>query len=162
MLCKVFPSLEQLDAVTVEELSALDGIGQIMAQSIRSFLDNPDNKRVIGRLVELGFVMRESSAANALPQTLAGLTFVLTGTLVECGMSRNEAGDALKAYGAKVTGSVSKKTSYVVCGMDAGSKRDKALSLGVPLLNEAQFIELIKEGSLPDALAVSSDGILEG
>lgn len=162
MLCKVFPSLEQLDAATVEELSALDGIGQIMAQSIRSFLDNPDNKRVIGRLVELGFVMRESSAANALPQTLAGLTFVLTGTLVECGMSRNEAGDALKAYGAKVTGSVSKKTSYVVCGMDAGSKRDKALSLGVPLLNEAQFIELIKEGSLPDALAVSSDGILEG
>lgn len=161
-LCKVYPSLEQLDAATVEELSALDGIGQIMAQSIRSFLDNPDNKRVIGRLVELGFVMRESSAANALPQTLAGLTFVLTGTLVECGMSRNEAGDALKAYGAKVTGSVSKKTSYVVCGMDAGSKRDKALSLGVPLLNEAQFIELIKEGSLPDALAVSSDGILEG
>ena len=162
MFCKVYPSLEQLDAATVEELSALDGIGQIMAQSIRSFLDNPDNKRVIGRLVELGFVMRESSAANALPQTLAGLTFVLTGTLVECGMSRNEAGDALKAYGAKVTGSVSKKTSYVVCGMDAGSKRDKALSLGVPLLNEAQFIELIKEGSLPDALAVSSDGILEG
>lgn len=162
MLCKVYPSLEQLDAATVEELSALDGIGQIMAQSIRSFLDNPDNKRVIGRLVELGFVMRESSAANALPQTLAGLTFVLTGTLVECGMSRNEAGDALKAYGAKVTGSVSKKTSYVVCGMGAGSKRDKALSLGVPLLNEAQFIELIKEGSLPDALAVSSDGILEG
>lgn len=162
MLCKVHPSLDSLSSASVEELSAIEGIGQIMAQSIRSFLDNPDNKRVISRLVELGFTMRESVDDNELPQTLAGLTFVLTGTLVESGMSRNEAGDALKAFGAKVTGSVSKKTSYVVCGMDAGSKRDKALSFGVPVLNEAQFIELIKEGSLEDALAVASDGILEG
>ncbi len=162
MLCKVHPSLDSLNSASVEELSAIEGIGQIMAQSIRSFLDNPDNKRVMSRLVELGFTMRESVDDNELPQTLAGLTFVLTGTLVESGMSRNEAGDALKAFGAKVTGSVSKKTSYVVCGMDAGSKRDKALSLGVPVLNEAQFIKLIKEGSLEDALAVASDGILEG
>ncbi len=159
MLCKIYPNIDALNKASVDELSRIEGIGLIMAQSIRSFLDNPDNKRVIARLLALGFTMQETVSELQKPQTLTGFTFVLTGTLVESGLSRNEAGDALKEFGAKVTGSVSKKTSYVVCGMDAGSKRDKAISLGVPILNEGQFLELIKEGSIDNALAVSSDGI---
>lgn len=160
VLCKAYPSYEALNAATLEELSGVEGIGQVMAQSIRSFLDNPDNIRVIARLRDLGFEMTETLPdAPARPQTLAGLTFVLTGTLVESGMSRSQAADALKGFGAKVTGSVSKKTSYVVCGMDAGSKHEKALALGVPVLNEAQFLALIRRGSLEEALASAEGGL---
>lgn len=84
-----------------------------------------------------------------MPQTLAGMTFVLTGSLVESGMTRTEAGNRLKEYGAKVSGSVSKKTSYVVCGEAAGSKRTKAESLGVPILTEQDFLKLIETGLIP-------------
>ena len=95
--------------------------------------------------------MEEELRENTLPQTLAGLTFVLTGSLVESGMTRTEAGNRLKEYGAKVSGSVSKKTSYVICGEAAGSKRSKAESLGVPILTERDFLELIKTGLIPSA-----------
>lgn len=159
-LCRVYPSLDDLNAASLEELSAVEGIGSIMAQSIRSFLDNPDNVRVIDRLHSLGFTMTETIPDGpGKPQTLSGLTFVLTGTLVQSGMSRTEAGDALKEFGAKVTGSVSKKTSYVVCGKDAGSKHEKALALGVPVLTESQFLALIKNGSLEEALAAQEGGL---
>ena len=96
-----------------------------------------------------GVTMEEELHENTLPQTLAGLTFVLTGSLVESGMTRTEAGNKLKEYGAKVSGSVSKKTSYVICGEAAGSKRSKAESLGVPILTERDFLELIKTGLIP-------------
>ncbi len=89
-----------------------------------------------------------ASAAEG-PQPLAGLTFELTGSLTESGMTRDEAGDALKALGAKVSGSVSKKTSYVVAGEAAGSKLTKAESLGVPVLSERDLLTLLQTGELP-------------
>ena len=93
--------------------------------------------------------MEETAMSEAAPQTLAGLTFVLTGSLVQSGMTRNEAGDWLKERGAKVSGSVSKKTSYVIAGEAAGSKYEKAVSLGVPVLDESQFLQLMETGELP-------------
>lgn len=161
-LCRVYPSMDDLASASLEELAAVEGIGSIMAQSIRSFLDNPDNVRVIERLRKLGFTMTETIPDGASkPQTLEGLTFVLTGTLVQSGLSRSEAGDLLKEYGAKVTGSVSKKTSYVICGKDAGSKHDKALALGVPVLSEPKFLALVENGSVEEALAAGEGGLFD-
>ena len=84
-----------------------------------------------------------------VPQVLSGLTFVLTGTLAASGMTRDEAGVRLRAMGAKVSGSVSKKTSFVVAGESAGSKYDKAVSLGVPVLDEAALLHLLETGEVP-------------
>jgi DNA ligase (NAD+) len=84
-----------------------------------------------------------------VPQVLSGLTFVLTGTLASSGMTRDEAGARLRAMGAKVSGSVSKKTSFVVAGEAAGSKYDKAVSLGVPVLDEAALLHLLETGEVP-------------
>jgi DNA ligase (NAD+) len=90
------------------------------------------------------------SAKDAgVPQTLAGLTFVLTGTLVTLGMTRDEASARLQAMGAKVSSSVSKKTSYVVAGENAGSKYDKAQALGVPVLDEAQLAQILETAQPP-------------
>ena len=94
--------------------------------------------------------MAVETTDDELPQTLAGLTFVLTGSLVQSGMTRTEAGDLLKARGAKVSGSVSKKTSYVIAGEAAGSKYDKAVSLGVPVLDEAAFLHIVETGEVPE------------
>ena len=105
---------------------------------------------MIERLQKHGVVLADEPAdvAETLPQTLAGLTFVLTGALVQSGMTRDEAGAALKARGAKVSGSVSKKTSYVVAGEAAGSKYDKAISLGVPVLDEVQLLRILETGQV--------------
>ena len=151
VLASRFRTIDALAAATEEELAEADGVGPKMARSIFVFLRTPDNLAVIERLKRAGVVLEEAAAANAveLPQTLAGLTFVLTGSLVESGMTRDEAGARLKAMGAKVSGSVSKKTSYVIAGEAAGSKYDKAVSLGVPVLDEAAFLALLETGELP-------------
>ena len=110
----------------------------------------PDNAATIERLGKLGVNMQaDATAAAKVTDELAGLTFVLTGSLVQSGMTRDEAGERLKAMGAKVSGSVSKKTSYVVAGEAAGSKLDKALSLGVAVLDEPAFLRLLETGELP-------------
>ena len=134
-----------------EALASIEGVGPKIAHSIYVFLRTPDNVDVIKRLQKHGVVLADepADAARELPQTLAGLTFVLTGALVQSGMTRDEAGAALKARGAKVSGSVSKKTSYVVAGEAAGSKYDKAVSLGVPVLDEAQLLQILETGKLP-------------
>ena len=98
-----------------------------------------------------GWPTRRATRARSCPQTLSGLTFVLTGSLVESGMTRDEAGAALKARGAKVSGSVSKKTSFVVAGEAAGSKYDKAVALGVPVLDEAALLRILETGEAPQA-----------
>ena len=139
-LARAFPTMEALMAASEEELAAVDGVGPKIAHSTYLFLRTPDNVQVIERLAKHGVRLAddvEAAAADALSQTLEGLTFVLTGSLVQSGMTRDEAGAALKARGAKVSGSVSKKTSYVVAGEAAGSKYDKAVALGVPVLDEA-------------------------
>ena len=153
-LARAFPSIEALMAASEEELAAVDGVGPKIAHSTYLFLRTPDNVQVIERLAKHGVRLAddvEAAAADALPQTLEGLTFVLTGSLVQSGMTRDEAGAALKARGAKVSGSVSKKTSYVVAGEAAGSKYDKAVALGVPVLDEPALLAILETGEVPEA-----------
>ena len=152
-LAASYPSMDELRAATEEDLAAVEGIGPKIAHSVYLFLRTPDNVAVIDRLQARGVNLADSAAEDAaqLPQTLAGLTFVLTGTLVQSGMTRDEAGAALKARGAKVSGSVSKKTSFVVAGESAGSTYDKAIALGVPVLDEDALLRIIETGEAPTA-----------
>ena len=150
-IARAYPTIEGLMDADEEALASIEGVGPKIAHSIYVFLRTPDNVDVIKRLQKHGVVLADepADAADELPQTLAGLTFVLTGALVQSGMTRDEAGAALKARGAKVSGSVSKKTSYVVAGEAAGSKYDKAVSLGVPVLDETQLLQILETGELP-------------
>ena len=150
-IAAAFPTMDLLMEADEEALAAVEGIGPKIAHSIYVFLRTPQNKQVIDRLRKAGVNMADEPAdeGGQLPQTLAGLTFVLTGALVQSGMTRDEAGAQLKARGAKVSGSVSKKTSYVVAGEAAGSKYDKAISLGVPVLDENQLLQILETGEVP-------------
>ncbi|MDY3798865.1 MAG: NAD-dependent DNA ligase LigA [Eggerthellaceae bacterium] len=152
-LAAAFPSMELLRQASEEDLAAVDGIGAIVARSIHTFLRVPDNAAVIERLERHGVSMESQAPADFGEQTLEGLTFVLTGTLEQSGMSRDEAGARLKAMGAKVSGSVSKKTSFVIAGVKAGSKRAKAESLGVPVLEEEDFLRILETGQAPQVEA---------
>lgn len=150
-ITRVYPSMHELRQAQVDDLANIEGVGVIIAQSIHDFLHNDTNLQVIKRLADVGVPMTQEVETPSVPQTLEGMTFVLTGTLVESGLTRDEAGEKLKAYGAKVSSSVSKKTSYVICGEAAGSKRTKAESLGVPILTERDFLELIETGLVPSS-----------
>lgn len=151
-IAAAYPSMDALMQASEEDLAAIDGVGGIIAKSIRAFLETPDNREVIHRLGVLGVRMEDvRTEGEDVLQTLAGITFVLTGSLVESGMTRDEAGSRLKAMGAKVSGSVSKKTGYVIAGEAAGSKYDKAVALGVPVLSEADLLRLLETGSLEAA-----------
>ena len=149
-LAAAFGSMDALRQATEEQLAAVDGVGPKIALSIARFLRTPDNLAVIDRLATRGLSMADDADAqgDGLEPTLAGLTFVLTGSLVKSGMTREEAGAALKARGAKVSGSVSKKTSYVVAGEAAGSKYDKAMALGVPVLDEDDLLRILETGQV--------------
>ena len=151
VLATRFANIDALLAASEEELAEVEGVGPKMAHSISVFLRTSDNLAVIERLRKAGVTLAEepAEAGEEVPQTLAGLTFVLTGSLVESGMTRDEAGARLKAMGAKVSGSVSKKTSFVIAGEAAGSKYDKAVSLGVPVLDEAAFLRILETGEAP-------------
>lgn len=151
-LAAVFPSIDALMAASEEELAAVEGVGPKIARCVYLFFRTPDNVAVIERLRKHGVSLEDDVQAaeeDALPQTLAGLTFVLTGSLTQSGMTRDEAGAVLKARGAKVSGSVSKKTSYVVAGEAAGSKYDKAIALGVPVLDEDALLHILETGEVP-------------
>jgi len=149
-LVKVYPSINGLMNASIESLACIDGIGHIVAASIHSFLHTPENGLVIERLQNQGFELDDSKVieAQTVEQTLLGMTFVLTGTLVKSGMSRDEAGESLKRLGAKVSSSVSKKTNFVVAGEAAGSKLEKAHALGVAVMDEEEFLALLEKGSL--------------
>lgn len=153
LLVAAYPSIEALSQASIEELSAIPGIGTVIAESVHSFLANETNQAVLARLQREGFALAEEPVDKG-EQPLDGLTFVLTGSLVESGMTRDEAGERLKTLGAKVSGSVSKKTSYVICGQDAGSKRTKAETLGVPILTERQFLRILDEDGIPADLSI--------
>jgi len=150
-IANAYPTMDALMVASEEDLAAVEGVGPKIAHSIFVFLRTPQNVEVIERLRKLGVNMADepADAGEQLPQTLEGLTFVLTGALVQSGMTRDEAGEALKARGAKVSGSVSKKTSYVVAGEAAGSKYDKAIALGVPVLDEDQLLHILETGEVP-------------
>ncbi|HSQ22167.1 MAG TPA: helix-hairpin-helix domain-containing protein, partial [Coriobacteriia bacterium] len=146
-LAAAYPSLDALAAASEEDLAAIEGVGPRIAASVRAFFANPDNTAVLERLRDAG-VRTEDEAREVRPQTLAGTTWVLTGALEH--LTRDEATAALKALGAKVTGSVSAKTSYVVVGADPGSKYTRALELGVPVLDEGQLQATLEDGVVPE------------
>ena len=150
-IAAAYPSMDALAAAGEDELAGIYGVGPKVAHGMWLFFRTPDNTSVIERLRAAGVTMADEATAlgDEVPQVLAGLTFVLTGTLTHSGMTRDEAGARLKAMGAKVSGSVSKKTSFVVAGENAGSKYDKAVALGVPVLDEAQLLNLLETGEVP-------------
>lgn len=147
LLAQEFGSIQALATAPVEKIAEIPGIGPKIAESVHEFFSIPENVAVIERLRQAGVVLEEEKTENELPQTLAGLTFVLTGTLEH--FTRDEAGAQLKAMGAKVSGSVSKKTSFVVVGEAAGSKLTKAESLGVPVLDETALQQILETGQVP-------------
>jgi DNA ligase (NAD+) len=141
-LAQHFGSLDNLFDADVESLQQVHDVGPVVAQSIADFLAEAHNREVIEQLRACGvhWAEQQPRAATALP--FSGKTFVLTGTLAA--LSREQAKEKLEALGAKVSGSVSKKTDYVVAGVEAGSKLDKALELGVAVLDEQQFLALLE------------------
>lgn len=147
-LAQHFGTLAALEAASVEELTAVDDVGDIIAESVAAFFKEPHNQKVINELIEAG-VQWAAVPKRTESSAVAGKTFVLTGTLPT--MSRDEAKDLLIAAGAKVSGSVSKKTDYVVAGAEAGSKLEKALTLGVKVIDQAEMLALLKAGEAETA-----------
>ena len=145
VLARAFGSMEALEAASLEALQATNEIGPVLAASARSWLDEPRNRELVARLRAAGVRMEipeSERVQGAGPGPLAGRTYVITGTLST--MTREEATAALERLGAKVTGSVSKKTTAVIVGEEAGSKADKARDLGVTMLDETAFRALIE------------------
>ena len=139
-------SIEAIGQATTQQLTAVEGVGDIIALSIESFFALRQNRQLIERLRRAGVVLI-AQKVDTSQHTLAGLTFVLTGSLSR--FTRTQAGDALKMRGATVSSSVSRNTSFVVVGADAGSKYDKALALGITLLSEDDLAYLIETGEIP-------------
>jgi DNA ligase (NAD+) len=141
-LAKHFGNIDRLMAASVEQLLEVNDIGPIVALSVRTFFDQPHNVEVVEQLRAAGIEWPQTDgAAEAAPKLLSGKTFVLTGTLPN--LSRDEAKDRIEAAGGKVSGSVSKKTDYVVAGAEAGSKLDKAGDLGVAVIDEAALLAML-------------------
>ena len=146
-VARALGSLDRVEDASAEELTAVDGVGPVIAQSVARFFGIPANREVVDKLRRAGLDLTAPQAAvfaAAGGPTLVGLTFVLTGGLEA--FTREDAQAQLEARGAKVTSSVSKKTSYVVVGENPGSKFTKAESLGVPILDEAAFVQLLEHG----------------
>jgi DNA ligase (NAD+) len=140
-LAGAFGTMDALMAASKEQLQAVPDIGPVVAAAVREYLDQPQNQALINALAAAGLKMDAPITAASAPGPLSGKTFVLTGTLST--LSREQATEAIQLRGGKVTGSVSKKTDYVVSGADPGSKLAKAESLGVPVLDESAFRKLV-------------------
>ena len=146
-LAKSFGSIEAISKASVQELAGVDGVGEIIAQSVLEWFDVDWHQEIIRKWSTAGVSMVETFV-NTNPQTLAGLTLVVTGSLES--FTRDGVDEVITLHGGKSSGSVSKKTSFVVVGDSPGSKATKAAELGVRMLNEAQFKELLAHG--PDGL----------
>ena len=140
VLAKAFGSLERLSQASEEELMAIEGVGPIVARSVRNFFNAESNRQTIEKLLSSG-IRISSEQDYKQKEEIAGKTFVFTGTLTN--FTREEAQALVEKYGGKSASSVSKKTDYVVVGENAGSKAETARQLGVKILNEAEFLELI-------------------
>jgi DNA ligase (NAD+) len=140
-LARHFGQLDAIMDASVEQLLEVNDVGPVVAESIHKFFEQSHNREVVEQLRACGVTWEEGAAAERVPKLLAGKTVVLTGTLPT--LTRDEAKDMLEAAGAKVAGSVSKKTDYVVAGAEAGSKLDKAQELGVPVLDEQGLKDLL-------------------
>jgi DNA ligase (NAD+) len=146
-LARHFGQLDAIMDASEEQLLEVADVGPTVAKSLRTFFDQPHNREVVAQLRACGLSWPEGPPAERAPTPLSGLTLVLTGTLPTLG--REEAKALVEAAGGKVAGSVSKKTSYVVAGAEAGSKLDKALALGVPVLDEAGLLALLQAATAP-------------
>jgi len=140
VLADEFGTLEKIQSAEIEELSQIDGVGEIIAKDIYEFFRNEKTVSMLKELKELG--VEPSVITTQATDEFKGLTFVLTGTLQN--MTRDEASEIIKQKGGKTSSSVSKNTSYVIVGENAGSKLDKAQKLGVIILTEKDFLEMIK------------------
>ncbi len=141
-LARHFGALDAIMDAGVDQLLQVNDVGPVVAESIHTFFAQPHNREVVGQLRECGITWEEGEPAAGATLPLAGKTIVLTGTLPT--LSRDEAKDMLEAAGAKVAGSVSKKTHYVVAGAEAGSKLEKAQALGIPVLDEDGLRALLR------------------
>ena len=139
-----YPSVEALVGASEEELSQIEGVGPTLAQSVRDWFAVDWHQAIVAKWQAAGAMSAVAAPKEESPQTLAGLTIVVTGTIP--GYSRDGANEAVVARGGKATGSVSKNTDLVVAGDGAGSKLDKAASLGVPVIDASQFDRLLSEG----------------
>ena len=146
-LARAFGSIDALLEASAAELAAVEQVGPKIAESVRAFAENPENVAIVRRLQAAGVRTADEPRGPQREQTLAGTTWVLTGALER--FSRTEASEALKALGAKVSGSVSKKTSFVVVGADPGSKYTAALEFGVPVLSEDDLAVVLETGMAP-------------
>jgi len=142
-LAQAFGSLERIEAASAEELAAVDGVGPTIAEALREWFVVDWHREVVRKWRSAGVRMEDEVDAST-PRTLEGLTVVVTGSLE--GFSRDEAKEAILTRGGKASGSVSRKTDVVVAGDSPGSKYDKAVQLGVPVLDEAGFRSLLEEG----------------
>jgi len=157
-LAREFRTLDALEVADVEQIQQVEGIGPKTAAVIAGWFADPGHQEIVRKLRAGGVNVSDIGEAEG-ERTLDGVSVVITGTLE--GFSRDTATEAVQERGGKVTGSVSKKTDFVVAGADPGrSKYDKALSLGVPLLDEPGFIALLDEG--PDAARARSQDQAEG
>ena len=143
LLCAKFGDMESIMSASAAEIASIDGFGEVLADSVYNAMREPHRIALIERLRELGLNMSYSD--QKVSDKLNGLTFVLTGTLHT--LKRDQAKEMIEKRGGKCSGSVSKKTSYVVAGEEAGSKLTKANELGIPVLTEDQFLEMIGEDS---------------
>ncbi|MER5783575.1 NAD-dependent DNA ligase LigA [Streptomyces mobaraensis] len=143
-LAREFGSIDRIAAATEEELAAVDGVSDTIATAVREWFAEDWHREIIEKWRAAGVRMEEETSGDEGPRPLAGLTVVVTGTLAS--YTRDQAKEALQSRGAKVTGSVSKKTDFVVVGDNPGSKYDKAMQLKVPVLEEDGFAVLLAEG----------------
>ena len=143
ILAEYYKNLTNFSKATVDELLELPDIGLITAESIVDYLSNDNNLRFINELIEIGINPQYEIQDKNTDNIFSGKTIVLTGKLVE--LTRNEAKEYLERFGAKVTGSVTSKTDYVIAGEKAGSKLAKAEQLGIQVLSEDEFIDIMKE-----------------
>jgi DNA ligase (NAD+) len=148
-LAEQFGSLEKLQQASAEQIEETPDVGPIVSRSVFEFFQSELAKSVVERLARSGVEYPRIDVKERAALPLAGLTIVITGTLA--GLQREAAEDALRALGAKVSGSVSKKTSFLVVGADAGSKLAKAQSLGVRILDEAGLEQILKSKQAPPA-----------
>lgn len=140
LLADHFHTMDKIAEAEAAEIASIEGFGMIMAESVENFFRLPHTKEILEQLKAAGLNMESNSVV--VDHRFQGMTFVLTGTLPT--MKRSEAGALVEQYGGKVSSSVSKKTTYVLAGEEAGSKLDKANSLGIPVLDEAAFLEMLK------------------
>ena len=141
-LVRHFGTLDAIMDASEEALVSVNDVGPIVAKSLHTFFAQAHNREVVEQLRACGVQWEEGEPAAQVPKPLAGKTFVLTGTFPT--LSRDQAKDLLEAAGAKVAGSVSKKTDYVVAGAEAGSKLEKAQALGVAVIDEAAMMVLLR------------------